>query len=82
MESAGTRHKASVQARAVAITAPGVNREMADKAQIYCPRLDGLSPWILGNQSCLALMNSLIILSRLLNPPFTLRISHYKRRSG
>ena len=63
--------KTSVQAPAVAITTPGVNREVADKAQIYRPCLDGLVPWILGNQSCLDLMNSLIILSRLLNPPFT-----------
>jgi hypothetical protein len=37
----------SVQARAVGITAPGVDWEAADKAQTHCPRLEGLVPWVL-----------------------------------
>jgi len=39
--------KGSVQARAVGITAPGVDRVVADKAQTYCPRLEGLVSWFL-----------------------------------
>jgi hypothetical protein len=43
----------SVQARAVGITALGVDRVVADKPQTYCPRLEGLVPWVLKNRSCL-----------------------------
>ena len=34
----------SVQARTVGITAPGVDRVVADKAQTHCPRLERLVP--------------------------------------
>ena len=34
----------SVQARTVGITAPGVDRAVADKAQTHCPRLERLVP--------------------------------------
>src|SRR4029453_9279976 len=37
----------SVQARTVGITAPRVDRGVADKAQTHCPRLEGLGPWFL-----------------------------------
>jgi hypothetical protein len=47
VESAGTERKRSVQARAVGITASGVDRVVADKAQTYCARLEGLVPWFL-----------------------------------
>ena len=42
--------KGNVQALAVGITAPGVDRVVADKAQIHCPRLEELVSWFL---SCL-----------------------------
>ena len=35
---------ASVQARTVGITAPGVDRVVVDKAQTHCPRLERLVP--------------------------------------
>ena len=41
------------QAQAVGITAPGADRVVADKAQAYCPRLEGLVPWFLINRRCL-----------------------------
>jgi hypothetical protein len=34
--------KGYVQAWTVEVTAPGVDRAVADKAQTYCPRLEGL----------------------------------------
>jgi hypothetical protein len=34
----------SVQAPTVGITAPGVDRVVADKAQTHCPRLEQLVP--------------------------------------
>ena len=34
----------SVQAQAVGITAPGVDRVVVDKAQRHCPRLERLVP--------------------------------------
>ena len=37
--------KGSVQAQAVGITTLGAERVVADKAQTYCPRLEGLVPW-------------------------------------
>src|SRR5215831_1144839 len=40
--------KGNVQAPSVGITAPGVDRVAADKAQTYCPRLEGLVPWFCG----------------------------------
>jgi hypothetical protein len=42
--------KGSVRARAGEIITPGVDRVVADKAQTYCPRLEGLVSWFL---SCL-----------------------------
>jgi hypothetical protein len=41
MESAGTRTKGNVQALSFGITAIGVDRVAADKAQTHCPRLEG-----------------------------------------
>ena len=38
------KREGSVQARAVGITAVGVDRVVADKAQTYCPRVEGLAP--------------------------------------
>jgi hypothetical protein len=29
-----------------------VDRVAADKAQTYCPRLEGLAPWFFGKASC------------------------------
>jgi hypothetical protein len=37
--------KGSVQARAVEITAIGVDRVVANKAQTHCPRSERLVPW-------------------------------------
>ena len=37
--------KGSVQARTVGIIALGADREVADKAQTCCPRLEGLGSW-------------------------------------
>jgi hypothetical protein len=34
------------------MTAHGVDRVAADKAQTYCPRLEGLAPWFFGKASC------------------------------
>jgi hypothetical protein len=46
--------KGCVQApRTVGITAPGVDRVVADKAEAYCPRLEGLGPWFLRSRNCL-----------------------------
>jgi hypothetical protein len=45
------------------MTAHGVDRVAADKAQTYCPRLEGLAPWFFGKASCpdtYELLNSLI----------------------
>src|SRR5947208_5753097 len=44
--------KGSIQAPAVGITAPGVDRVVADEAQAYCPRAEGLGPWGLSNSCC------------------------------
>jgi hypothetical protein len=30
-----------------------VDRVVADKAQTYCPRLEGLGPWFLRSRNCL-----------------------------
>jgi len=38
--------KGSIQAPAVGITAPGVDRVVADEAQAYCPRAEGLVPGV------------------------------------
>jgi Sel1 repeat len=56
--------KGSVQARTVGITAPGVDRVVADKAQTHCPHSERLAPWFLRNRSCLdtyELLNSFIL---------------------
>jgi hypothetical protein len=42
----------TVQARTVGITDLGADREVADKAQTYGPRLEGLAPWFLRNANC------------------------------
>jgi hypothetical protein len=47
MESAGTRAEETVQARTVGITDLEAERVVADKAQTYWPRLEGLAPWFL-----------------------------------
>src|ERR671910_2722322 len=39
----------TVQARTVGITDLGAERVVADKAQTYWPRLEGLAPWFLRN---------------------------------
>jgi hypothetical protein len=36
----------------VGMTAHGVDRVAADKAQTYCPRLEGLAPWFFAKASC------------------------------
>ena len=41
------------QAWTAEVTAPGVDRVVADKAQTYCPRLEGLGPWFLRSRNCL-----------------------------
>jgi hypothetical protein len=46
MESAGSEREGSVQARAVGITAPGVDRVLADKAQTYLPALGRVRPLV------------------------------------
>jgi hypothetical protein len=54
--------KGSVQAPAVGITAPGVDRAAAYKAQAYCPRAEGLVPWAFAEPHGVhLLMNSLIV---------------------
>jgi hypothetical protein len=45
--------KGCVQAWTAEVTAPGVDRVVADKAQTYCPRLEGLGPWFLRSRNCL-----------------------------
>jgi hypothetical protein len=42
----------TVQARTVGITDLGADRVVADKAQTYWPRLEGLAPWFLRNANC------------------------------
>jgi hypothetical protein len=41
-----------------------VDRVVADKAQTYCPRLEGLGPWFLRSRNCLdtyELLNNLFL---------------------
>jgi hypothetical protein len=45
--------KGCVQAWTAEVTAPGVDRVVADKAQTYCPRSEGLGPWFLRSRNCL-----------------------------
>jgi hypothetical protein len=45
MESAAREREQTVQARTVGITELGADRVVADKAQAYWPRLEGLAPW-------------------------------------
>ena len=45
--------KDAFRPRTVGITAPGVDRVVADKAEAYCPRLEGLVPWFLRSRNCL-----------------------------
>ena len=45
--------KGCVQAWTAEVTAPGVDWVVADKAQTYCPRLEGLGPWFLRSRNCL-----------------------------
>ena len=55
--------KDAFRPRTVGITAPGVDRVVADKAQTYCPRLEGLAPWFLRSRNCpdtYKLLNSLM----------------------
>jgi len=44
VEGAGTRSQKSDQARTVGMTAPGVDRVVAAKAQSHCRRLERLVP--------------------------------------
>ena len=49
MESAGIRiERDAFMPRTVGITARGVDRVVADKAEAHCPRLEGLAPWFWG----------------------------------
>jgi hypothetical protein len=53
----------TVRARTVGITDLGADRVVADKAQTYRPRLEGLAPWFLRNANCQGtyeLLNSII----------------------
>jgi len=38
--------KDAFRPRTVGITAPGVDRVVADKAETYCPRWEGLAPLV------------------------------------
>jgi hypothetical protein len=60
LEARARKRAGSVQARTVGITALGVERVVADKAQTHCPRLEGLAPWVSRTQVVKILMNSLI----------------------
>jgi hypothetical protein len=42
----------TVQARTVGITELGADRVVAEKAQTYWPRLEGLADWLLRNANC------------------------------
>ena len=52
MEARAREREETVQVRTVGITDLGADRVVADKAQTYWPRLEGLAPWFLGNANC------------------------------
>jgi hypothetical protein len=52
MESGHASVKKTVQARTVGITDLEADGVVADKAQIYWPRLERLAPWFLRNANC------------------------------
>jgi hypothetical protein len=53
----------TVQARTVGITEVERHWVVADKAQTYWPRLEGLGPWFLRTRIVKILTNSLIVIS-------------------
>ena len=52
MESAARDREETVQARTVGIIDLGADWVVADKAQTYGLRLEGLAPWFLRNANC------------------------------